>query len=204
MRRARSRLATKGVVVLLALLGAGGLLVSGFRPWVTGAVDDAVLGATQISATGAEVAPGLSAVALAIAAAAVAAVAAGRIARLVALVAYAASVAIAVLLTVRVLLDPEGVLGPVAASRVGRTGTIENVADPTIWPWVALAACGVALLGLLGAVLGVKAWAGPSARYEVSDAGSPVAGPRGERVASAWDELSAGRDPTDVGPDSRT
>ena len=204
MTRARGRLATKGVVVLLALLGAGGLLVSGFRPWVTGAVDDAVLGATQISATGAEVAPGLSAVALAIAAAAVAAVAAGRIARLVALVAYAASVAIAVLLTVRVLLDPEGVLGPVAASRVGRTGTIENVADPTIWPWVALAACAVALLGLVGAVLGVRAWAGPSARYEVSDAGSPVAGPRGERVASAWDELSAGRDPTDVGPDSRT
>ncbi len=204
MTRARSRLATKGVVVLLALLGAGGLLVSGFRPWVTGAVDDAVLGATQISATGAEVAPGLSAVALAIAAAAIAAVAAGRIARLIALVAYAASVAIAVLLTVRVLLDPEGVLGPVAASRVGRTGTIENVADPTIWPWVALAACAVALLGLVGAVLGVRAWAGPSARYEVSDAGSPVAGPRGERVASAWDELSAGRDPTDVGPDSRT
>ena len=30
--RARRRLATKGVVVLLALLGAGGLLVSGFRP----------------------------------------------------------------------------------------------------------------------------------------------------------------------------
>lgn len=204
MTRARSRLATKGVVVLLALLGAGGLLVSGFRPWVTGAVDDAVLGATQISATGAEVAPGLSAVALAIAAAAIAAVAAGRIARFIALVAYAASVAIAVLLTVRVLLDPEGVLGPVAASRVGRTGTIENVADPTIWPWVALVACGVAFLGLLGAVLGVRAWAGPSARYEVSDAGSPVAGPRGERVASAWDELSAGRDPTDVGPDSRT
>ena len=68
-----SRLSSKGVVVLLALLGAGGLLVSGFRPWVTGAVDDAVLGATRISATGAEVAPGLSAVALSIAAAAIAA-----------------------------------------------------------------------------------------------------------------------------------
>ncbi|HEX6917162.1 MAG TPA: Trp biosynthesis-associated membrane protein, partial [Phycicoccus sp.] len=79
------RLSSKGVVVLLALLGATGLLVSAFRPWVTGAVDDAVLGATRISATGAEVAPGLSAVALAIAAAAVAAVAAGRVARIIAL-----------------------------------------------------------------------------------------------------------------------
>ena len=204
MSRPASRLASKGVVVLLALVGAGGLLVSGFRPWVTGAVDDAVLGATRISATGAEVAPGLSAVALAIAAAAIAAVAAGRITRIIALVAYAASVATAVALTVRVLLDPEAVLGPVAASRVGRTGSIENVADTTVWPWVALAACAVALLGLVGGVLGIRVWAGPSARYEVSDAGSPVAGPRGERVASAWDELSAGRDPTDVGPDSRT
>ena len=176
-----SRLSSRGVVALLALLGAGGLLVSGFRPWVTGAVDDAVLGATRISATGAEVAPGLSAVALSIAAAAIAAVAAGRIARVVALVAYAASVVIAVILTVRVLRDPEAVLGPVAASRVGRTGSIENVADPTVWPW-----------------------GGPSSRYEVADAGGPVAGPRGERVASAWDELSAGRDPTDVGPDQRT
>ena len=103
-----SRLSSKGAVALLALLGAGGLLVSGFRPWVTGAVDDAVLGATRISATGAEVAPGLSAVALSIAAAAIAAVAAGRIARVVALVAYAASVVIAVLLTARVLGDQIG------------------------------------------------------------------------------------------------
>ena len=199
-----SRLSSKGVVALLALLGAGGLLVSGFRPWVTGAVDDAVLGATRISATGAQVAPGLSAVALSIAAAAIAAVAAGRFARVVALVAYAASVVIAVVLTVRVLRDPEAVLGPVAASRVGRTGSIENVADPTVWPWVALVACAVALLGLVGAVLGLRVWGGPSSRYEVADAGAPVAGPRGERVASAWDELSAGRDPTDVGPDPRT
>ena len=71
-----SRLSSKGVVVLLALVGAGLLLVSAFRPWVTGAVDD-VLGATRLSATGAEVAPGLTAVALAIGAAAIAIVAAG-------------------------------------------------------------------------------------------------------------------------------
>ena len=89
------RLSSKGVVVLLALVGAGLLLVSAFRPWVTGAVDDAVLGATRISATGAEVAPGLSAVALAIGAAAIAIVAAGRIARIVAVVAYALCVAVA-------------------------------------------------------------------------------------------------------------
>lgn len=200
-----SRLATKGAVVLLSLLAAGLLLVSAFRPWVTGAVDDAVLGATRISATGAEVAPGLTAVALAIAAAAVAVVAAGRITRVVAVVAYAVCVGVAVLLAVRVLLDPEGVLGPVAASRVGRTGSVETVAEATVWPWVALLACLVALLGLLGAVVGLRRWGGPSKRYEVPEgAVADVAGPRGERVSSDWDELSAGRDPTDVGPDAPT
>ena len=200
-----SRLSSKGVVVLLALAGAGFLLVSAFRPWVTGAVDDAVLGATRISATGAEVAPGLTAVALAIAAAAIAVVAAGRIARVVAAVAYAGCLAVAVALAVRVLLDPEGVLGPLGAARVGRTGSVETVADPTAWPWVALLACAVALLGLVGAVVGMRRWGGPSRRYEVTDDTAPdTAGPRGERVSSDWDELSAGRDPTDVGPDART
>ena len=199
------RLSSKGVVVLLALVGAGLLLVSAFRPWVTGAVDDAVLGATRISATGAEVAPGLTAVALAIGAAAIAVVAAGRVARFVAVVAYAACVAIAAALAVRVLLDPEGVLGPVAAARVGRTGSVDTVADPTAWPWVALAACLVALLGLAGAVVGMRRWGGPSQRYEVPEGpAGDIAGPRGERVTSDWDELSAGRDPTDVGPDAPT
>ncbi len=128
-----------------------------------------MLGATRISATGAEVAPGLSAVALAIGAAAIAIVAAGRIARVVAVVAYALCVAVAAALAVRVLLDPEGVLGPVAASRVGRTGSVETVADPTIWPWVALLACAVALLGLVGAIVGIRRWGGPSQRYEVGE-----------------------------------
>jgi len=199
-----SRLSSKGVVVLLALVGAGLLLVSAFRPWVTGAVDD-VLGATRLSATGAEVAPGLTAVALAIGAAAIAIVAAGRIARVIAVVAYALCVLVAAALAVRVLVDPEGVLGPVAASRVGRTGSVDTVAEATIWPWVALLACLVALLGLAGAVVGSRRWGGPSQRYEVpDDAAADVAGPRGERVASDWDELSAGRDPTDVGPDGPT
>jgi uncharacterized membrane protein (TIGR02234 family) len=201
------RLRSKGAVALLGLLAAGLLLASAFRPWVTGAVDDAVLGATRISATGSEVAPGLTAVALATGAAVIAVVAAGRVTRVVALVAYAVCLAAAAALAVRVLLDPDGVLGPVAASRVGRTGSVEVLAAPTAWPWVALAACAVGLLGLVGAVVGLRTWGGPSARYEVDPAragGPDVAGPRGERVASDWDELSAGRDPTDVGPEGPT
>ncbi|MFL6150760.1 MAG: Trp biosynthesis-associated membrane protein, partial [Ornithinibacter sp.] len=120
-------------------------------------------------------------------------------------VAYAVCVAVAVGLAVRVLLDPAGVLGPVAASRVGRTGSVETVADATIWPWVALVACAIALAGLAGALVGMRRWGGPTQRYEVPDGSTGVAaGPRGERVASDWDELSSGRDPTDVGPDAPT
>ena len=200
-----TRLSRKGNVALLALMGAAGMLVSAFRPWVTGAVDDAVLGATRISATGAEVAPGLSAVALAVAAAAIAVVAAGRVARVVAAIAYGVCLVLAVGLAVRVIADPAGVLGPVAASRVGRTGSVEAVADATAWPWVALLAAAVAFLGLVGALVGLRTWGGPSQRYEPPDRGADdVAGPRGERVASQWDELSAGRDPTDVGPEPPT
>jgi uncharacterized membrane protein (TIGR02234 family) len=200
-----SRFARKGVVALLSLLGALGILVSGFRPWVTGSVDDAALAGTQISATGAEVAPGLSAVALAVGAAAIAVVAAGRIARAVAVVAYAVCLGLALALTVRVLADPSGVLGPVAAARVGRTGSVDAVASATAWPWIALLAAALALFGLVGAAVGLRTWGGPASRYEAPGAGAEqVAGPRGERVASDWDELSAGRDPTDVGPEAPT
>ena len=106
----------------------------------------------------------------------------------------------------RVLLDPEGVLGPVAASRVGRTGSVETVADADDLAlgrrcWPAPSRC----VGLAGALVGMRRWGGPARRYEVPEGSAAVAaGPRGERVASDWDELSAGRDPTDVGPDAPT
>ncbi len=195
----------RGPVVLLALLGAAVVLVAGFRPWVTGTVADAVLGGSTVTATGADVAPGLSAVALAIAAAAVAVVAAGRVARLVALVLWAACLVGAAVLTVRVLADPSGVLGPVAAARVGRTGSVEASASATVWPWLALVGVLVAAYGLTGALLGRGRWTGPSRRYEVpATTEGQVAGSRGERVGTAWDDLSAGRDPTDVGDDGPT
>ncbi|MGG5257301.1 Trp biosynthesis-associated membrane protein [Phycicoccus avicenniae] len=199
------RLTGKGPVALLALLGAGVVLVAGFRPWVTGTVADAVLGGSRVSATGAEVAPGLSAVALAVAAAAVAVVAAGRVARGVALVLWVACVVAAAGLVARVLADPSGVLGPVAAARVGRTGTVEAQATATAWPWVALLGVLVTLLALGAALVGRRRWSGPSRRYERTGSGEDhVAGSRGERVGTAWDDLSAGRDPTDVGDDPRT
>ncbi|MBM6399468.1 Trp biosynthesis-associated membrane protein [Phycicoccus sonneratiae] len=199
------RLTGKGPVALLALLGAGVVLVAGFRPWVSGTVADAVLGGSRVLASGSEVAPGLSAVALAVAAAAVAVVAAGRVARVVALVLWVVCLGTAGVLVGRVLADPSGVLGPVAAARVGRTGTVAATATATAWPWVAALGLVLAAAALAAAVVGRRRWAAPSRRYERTDAPEGhVAGSRGERVGTAWDDLSAGRDPTDVGDERRT
>ncbi|KRE62700.1 Trp biosynthesis-associated membrane protein [Nostocoides sp. Soil756] len=201
-----SRLTGRGPVALLALLGAGVLLLAGLRPWLSGTVDDAVLGGSRVVATGAEVAPGLSAVALAVGAAAVAVVAAGRIGRLVGLVLWAGCVALAAVLVVRVVADPSTALGPVAAGRVGRTGTVDAVATTTVWPWVSVLGLLVAAAALGLALVGRRRWAGPSTRYEAPDASGAghVAGSRGERVSSAWDDLSAGRDPTAAVDDPHT
>ena len=199
-----SRLTGRGPVALFALLGAGVVLLAGLRPWVSGQVEDAVLGGSLVTADGAEVAPGLAAVALALAAAVVAAVAAGRVARVLALVVWACCLLGAGALVVRVLLDPSGVLGPVAAARVGRTGSVPAEASATVWPWLAVLGLLLAAAALVLAVLGRSRWGGPSRRYERPSGDGDVAGSRGERVSSAWDDLSAGRDPTDVGEDRRT
>ncbi|HYN30513.1 MAG TPA: Trp biosynthesis-associated membrane protein [Dermatophilaceae bacterium] len=218
------RLTGKAGMVLLALLGAAVVVVAASRPWVTGRVSDAVLGTSTLSATGGESAPGLVALALVVAAAALAVVTTGRVARTVALVLHLGAVLGAIALTVRVLLDPEGVLGPRAAAAAGRTGSLPTTAATTAWPWVALAGLAVALGSWVLALAGRRRWGGLSSRYDApagearepgeagkagdaSAGGPPTAasqGARGERVSSQWDQLSAGIDPTDVGPGPNT
>lgn len=196
--------------VLLAAIGAGGVLLTGSRPWVAGTVSDAVLGTSSISAAGSDVAPGLSALALVVIAASVAVVSGGRVVRVVSLAVEGAALLGLAALVVRVAAEPAGLLGPVAAASVGRTGSIPSVASATAWPWVACAGTLLAAVGWVGAVAGFRTWAGPSQRYERRprvpedpDAGAS-AGPRGQRVTSAWDQLDAGLDPTDVGGDAQT
>jgi len=215
------RLRTKPAALVLAVLGAGWVLLTSSRTWATGTVHDAVLGASTVTGTGADLAPGLSAVALVLAAAAIAVVTGGRVVRLLSVVVEGAALAGLVALVVRVILDPSGLLGPLVAGRVARSGSVPTVASATDWPWLALVGVLVALLGWVGAVLGMRRWSGPSERYERrpravdgSDA-APSAGARGQRVSSVWDQLDAGQDPTEgedgvggdrseVGPDSQT
>ena len=192
MRRLRPT--SKAGVVLLALLGAGILLVSGSRVWVTGTVDDAVLGASRITGTGTQVASGVIALALAAAAAAIATTTSGPVVRRVTLVVLLLAAAAEAFFAARVLLDPSGVLGSVAAASTGRTGTIETRATVTAWPWIALLAVVLLLVAGVGGWVGSRTWRGLGSRYETP--GADGTGPRGQRVASDWDRLDAGEDPT--------
>ncbi len=199
----RPRLTSKGAVLLLAVLGAGTLLAGGSRTWVSGTVDDPVLGASRVAGSGTEVVPGLVALALAALAAVIATATSGRVARVVTLVIAALATCGLGGLVTRVLLDPSGVLGSVAAQSTGRTGSIETHASATGWAWAGVAAVAVLAAAVLAAGIGLRRWSGLSSRYEAPTApraGAPAGegrGARGERVTSDWDRLSVGDDPTD-------
>lgn len=187
-------LRNRGVLVLLVVLGALVVVITASRTWVTGSVDDAVLGARTIEATGAEAATGLVALALVVVAGAVAAATVGARARVFALVLTGLAVLGGLVVVARVILDPDGVLGPIAAAAAGRTGSIETHASAGAWPWVAALGFGLAGVSLLALTRVRRAQQGLSTRYERP----------GRTPQSDWDQLSAGEDPTDVGPSSHT
>lgn len=191
-------------VLVLVLVAVVMIVASGQRAWVTGRTRDAVLGVGQVSATGADSVAGLVGLALVALAAAVAAATAGRVGRIVGLVAMALSTALLAVVVFRVILDPDAVLGRAVAQQLGRTGTVASSGSPT--GWASAAACAVVLLAVacVLAAVGRRGWHGLSSRYEKSPvaggagtAESDVAGARGQRARSTWEQLSQGHDPTD-------
>lgn len=184
------RPAAIGIAALSALLTA----VAARRPWVRGTVDDAMVGGSLQEATGEEAVTGFVALGLVILAGAVAAAATRRLGRRVAAVlVLLASLGMAGLV-LRVILDPGGVLGAITAASTGRTGALSASGETTVWAYVALLPV---LGGLLTAALawrGARSWPEPSAAYDRP--GSERPGRRGERVATDWDRLSEGEDPT--------
>ncbi|QGN57125.1 Trp biosynthesis-associated membrane protein [Nostocoides sp. HKS02] len=190
----RLRPTSKLTVVLLALVGAFLLLVSGSRTWVEGTVNDPVLGASRVLGTGGDVASGVTALALVAAAAALASTTSGPLVRRLTLTALGLAGLGVAALGIRVVLDPPGVLGSVAARAAGRTGSLETHATLTAWPWLSLVAAVLLLLAAAGGWAGASSWRGLGARYEAQ--GTTSTGARGQRVGTDWDRLDAGDDPT--------
>lgn len=195
----------RGPAGTVLLLGGAvvGLVVSG-QEWVTGQAQDPVLGSVPVSATGTQVAPFGSAMAL-LALAAVLVVLLNRgWSRRLALGVVALSGAGLLWVVADVVADPS------AAARGASTESLPlglgNVVTASVtWaPWVAL---GAAACWLLGAGL---AWTPTRDRGRARDSSpanpstvpqTPTPLPAAEierrRSARAWEDLSGGQDPTD-------
>jgi Tryptophan-associated transmembrane protein (Trp_oprn_chp) len=182
------RLTRKRTVLVLVLAAASVVLVSGSREWVSGSVDDVVLGAGALHGSGSDLAPGALAAALVGMASAVAAATSGRVVRVVAACSAVMAAVLGATVVISVVVDPGGALGRMSAAGTGRSGTLAAHGHVGSWAWVALAAMLVMGIGGLGALAGGRRWQGLSSRYE---AGEPAAG-----HPSAWDQLSRGEDPT--------
>lgn len=185
------RLTSKRAVLVLVLLAASVALVSGSREWVSGSVDDVVLGTSALHGRGSDLAPGVMAAALVGLASAVVAATSGRVVRVVAACSALAAAVLGASVVIAVLADPSAALGRLAAAGTGRGGTLVAEGRVGGWAWAALAAMLVMGAGGLAALLGGSRWHGLSSRY---DAGEPAAVQTPE--TSAWDQLSRGEDPT--------
>jgi uncharacterized membrane protein (TIGR02234 family) len=194
------RLTSKRTVLVLVLVSASVILVSGSREWVSGSVDDAVLGATALHGRGSDIAPGALAAALVGLASAVAAATSGAVVRVIAACAALLAAVLGAAVIISILLDPSGALGRLATASTGRTGTVAAHGRVGSWAWFALAAALAMGLGGLGALVGGRHWRGLSSRYDAPVAGEgskpDSAGEPASSRESAWDQLSRGEDPT--------
>ncbi|HET8599368.1 MAG TPA: Trp biosynthesis-associated membrane protein [Segeticoccus sp.] len=194
----RERFLSKRVVLLVGLVAAAFLLVSGSRTWIEGRVQDPVLGATVLHGTGTDVAKGVLGAALVGAAAVVAAATGKRVVRWIAGLAVVLAAVLGGIVIVQLLGEPGRALGDLAASSTGRTGHLSAAGAPTVWPWLSLAACVLMGLAGLAVLVGGSRWSGLSATYDAPTGRG--AAPARRRVESDWDRLSRGEDPT-AGPD---
>ena len=195
-----AQLTSKRTVLLLVLVSASVILISGSREWVSGSVNDAVLGTSALRGKGSEIAPGGLAAALVGLASAVAAATSGKAVRLIASCATLLAGVLGAAVVISIVADPGGALGKLAAAGTGRMGAVAAHGRVEVWAFVALAATLVMGIGGLGALVGGRRWHGLSSRYDAPVTGGAAqpgtSGLTARRRESEWDRLSRGEDPT--------
>jgi len=197
------RLTSKRTVLIVVMLSASVILISGSREWVSGSLGDAVVGASTLHGKGSDLAPGALAAALVGMASAVAAATSGRFVRVIASCAAVFAAVLGAAVVISILADPGASLGKLAAAGTGRSGTVAADGRVGGWAWVALAATLIMGLGGLAALVGGSRWHGLSSAYDAPVADQPDQATRlGSKSArsrgpeSEWDRLSRGEDPT--------
>ena len=199
-------LTSKRMVLVLMLMSASVILISGSRVWVSGSAGDAALGASVLNGRGSDVAPGALAAALVGLASAVAAATAGTVVRVIAACSAMLAAVLGVVVIIAILADPGGALGTLAAAGTGRSGSVVAHGQAGSWAWVALSATLVMGFGGFCALVGASRWNGLSSRYDPPVAGQTASTSRtsplsstsdlGRRREVEWDQLSRGEDPT--------
>ncbi len=199
-------LTSKPMVLVLMLMSASVILISGSRVWVSGSAGDAVLGASVLHGRGSDIAPGALAAALVGLASTVAAATAGTVVRVIAAWSAMLAAVLGVVVIISVLADPGGVLGTLAAAGTGRSGSVVAHGQAGSWAWVALSATLVMGFGGLCALVGASRWNGLSSRFDPPVAGHSSQSSQTSQLGSTsdlgrrreveWDQLSRGEDPT--------
>lgn len=187
------RLTSKRVVSALVAVPALLLLLASTRTWLTGRAADPLLGG-EVSASGAQLAPGVVALAAVCLVALVALLSGGPRVRRTSAVVVVLAAGGAAALAIWPLTDAPAGLGRIAAGTLSRTGTVATTAAATAWAWVAVIAAVALVLAALLAFAAAGRWAGLSSRFDAP--GDVAAGADRGMRRTPWDELSEGRDPT--------
>lgn len=191
------------LAVVAVLAGAGLVVLAASRDWVTQQVSG-VPGVVRVTASGAQAAPAVGALAVVAGAVAVVLLIAGPLAaRLAGVLAVLAGAGV-VAAVVAVLADPRGAAASAVSGATGRAGLQSGAASPSVWVWLALVGGVLVAAGGLLAVLRSGRWPVPGRRFETGTGrGRPraegpgaVAEGRPQDAVAAWDALSRGEDPT--------
>ncbi len=191
--------------VVLLLVGAVAGLVGVGRPWVLAEVADPVLGVAGVPVSGTEVAPTAGALALLALAATLTGVLTRGWTRTVALLLATVSGGWLVWAGGRALWDPAGSVQDAVSATAASSAQVVQDAAVTPWPWlVVLGGIGLAVGSVVGLLEDRDGTRGVTARPErqtrsgaARKPGPAQADERARRAAaSAWEDLSAGRDPT--------
>ena len=190
-----SALTSKRNVLLLGFVSSGVLMIAAGRPWVSGSLNDGVLAASSVQATGNQAVPGYFGIALAAAACLLAAALGGRIVRWPAAVLSVLASIATLALAIYVLFNPGEALKSRMTDVTGHNGEALARGEMTAWYWVAVFMSIVLLIASLAGLAGLRRWHGLSSRY---DAPSEQRA-RGEE--SDWDLMTRGVDPTESDAD---
>jgi uncharacterized membrane protein (TIGR02234 family) len=210
-----SHLVSKRTAVLLALIGAGLILLAGSRTWATVGLTGSLPGVSHLAVSGRHSDAAAIPIALAVAAGAIVLATSSRVVRAIVGLGLTIGGLVVVVGAVQAGRDRDAALARAVQDALGVVShgggavfgdDVDSSVVFSVWPWVAVAGgLVVVLAGLLTLARGWS-WTGPSRRYE-RDAGATAAVPatpaepapaaaKPAGPGSTWDALSRGEDPT--------